>query len=441
MEDGCAPSCHKAVFQDVRAFQVLSDYLEEIRFFQPTVPLTQRLVKAVDTARSADLRRIREDKEQIEDDEDALLEGFQQLDTVQEYFSPPFQTSQQQTALQQHSIAEKLYYHLAFLAGNPKAKVGEALSIREAIVGGMSNSLGLSPHDELLAELNVEFDNWLSERGEFTMGWGKIILADNHRMYLEEFEVDEVVTDKPTKRVFIPRSKTQRTTSLRPEIVGQTPTLRLGDIAPDFTANTTEGPIQFHEWIADSWAVFFSYPEDFNPVSATELAEASRLKPEFEKRNAKMIGLSVEPEFHDRWAEDIREMMGTTLNFPLIADPDQKIAELYDMIHPDIGNVFTVRSVFVIGPDKKIKLMITYPASTGRNFDEILRVIDSLQLTAKYSVATPVNWKDGDDVIIVPSMSDEDAKARFPCGWKAPKPYLRITPQPGAGKEKSKAHS
>jgi thioredoxin-dependent peroxiredoxin len=207
--------------------------------------------------------------------------------------------------------------------------------------------------------------------------------------------------------------------------------LRLGDIAPDFTADTTEGPIRFHEWIGDGWAVLFSHPKDFTPVCTTELGYVARCKPDFEKRGVKVIGLSVDPTAsHQKWAEDIKETQGTALNFPVIADPDHKIAELYDMIHPEISDVFTVRSVFIIGPDKKIKLMITYPASTGRNFDEILRVIDSLQLTAKYSVATPVNWKDGDDVIIVPSLSDEAAKEKFPGGWRAPKPYLRITQQP-----------
>jgi alkyl hydroperoxide reductase subunit AhpC len=207
--------------------------------------------------------------------------------------------------------------------------------------------------------------------------------------------------------------------------------LRLGDLAPDFQADTTEGPISFHEWIGDSWAVLFSHPKDFTPVCTTELGYVARCKPDFEKRGVKVIGLSVDQtDSHKKWAEDIKETQGTALNFPVIADPDHKIAELYDMIHPEISDVFTVRSVFVIGPDKKIKLMITYPASTGRNFDEILRVIDSLQLTAKYSVATPVNWKDGDDVIIVPSLSDEAAKEKFPGGWRAPKPYLRITPQP-----------
>ena len=207
--------------------------------------------------------------------------------------------------------------------------------------------------------------------------------------------------------------------------------LRLGDIAPDFTADSTEGTINFHEWLGNSWGCLFSHPKDFTPVCTTELGEASRLKPEFEKRNVKVIGLSVDPsDSHKRWAEDIRETQGTALNFPVIADPDHKVAELYDMIHPEVSDVFTVRSVFIIGPDKKVKLMITYPASTGRNFDEILRVIDSLQLTAGYSVATPVNWKDGDDVIIVPSLSDEAAKEKFPDGWKTVKPYLRLVPQP-----------
>src|SRR5258705_6565856 len=207
--------------------------------------------------------------------------------------------------------------------------------------------------------------------------------------------------------------------------------LRLGDVAPDFTAETTEGPISFHQWIGDSWAVLFSHPKDFTPVCTTELGEASRLKPEFDPGNVKGVRLSVDQTHsHKRWAADIEETQGTALNFPVIADPDHKVAELYDMIHPEISDVFTVRSVFIIGPDKKVKLMITYPASTGRNFEEILRVIDSIQLTANYSVATPVNWKDGDDVIIVPSLSDEAAKEKFPAGWRAPKPYLRITPQP-----------
>ncbi|HUE80594.1 MAG TPA: peroxiredoxin [Pyrinomonadaceae bacterium] len=216
--------------------------------------------------------------------------------------------------------------------------------------------------------------------------------------------------------------------------------LRLGDTAPDFTAETTEGTINFHEWIGDSWACLFSHPKDFTPVCTTELGYMAKSKPEFEKRGVKVIGLSVDPtDSHKRWAEDIKETQGTALNFPVIADPDHKVAELYDMIHPEISDVFTVRSVFIIGPDKKIKLMITYPASTGRNFDEILRVVDSLQLTAKYSVATPVNWKDGEDVIIVPSLSDEDAKAKFPGGWRAPKPYLRITPQPNKAEKDSAA--
>jgi len=218
--------------------------------------------------------------------------------------------------------------------------------------------------------------------------------------------------------------------------------LRLGDVAPDFNAETTEGPISFHQWLGNSWGCLFSHPKDFTPVCTTELGEASRLKPEFEKRNVKVIGLSVDQtDSHKRWAEDIRETQGTALNFPVIADPDHKVAELYDMIHPEISDVFTVRSVFIVGPDKKVKLMITYPASTGRNFDEILRVIDSLQLTAGYSVATPVNWKDGDDVIIVPSLSDEAAKEKFPGGWKTLKPYLRVVPQPNKPHSKSAEQS
>jgi alkyl hydroperoxide reductase subunit AhpC len=218
--------------------------------------------------------------------------------------------------------------------------------------------------------------------------------------------------------------------------------LRLGDIAPDFTAETTEGTINFHEWLGNSWGCLFSHPKDFTPVCTTELGEASRLKPEFDRRNVKVIGLSVDPsDSHKRWAEDIRETQGTALNFPVIADADHKVAELYDMIHPEVSDVFTVRSVFLIGPDKKVKLMITYPASTGRNFDEILRVIDSLQLTAGYSVATPVNWKDGDDVIIVPSLSDEAAKEKFPGGWKTLKPYLRVVPQPNKQQTKTAEQS
>jgi len=208
--------------------------------------------------------------------------------------------------------------------------------------------------------------------------------------------------------------------------------LRLGDTAPDFTAQTTEGPIQFHEWIGDNWAVLFSHPKDFTPVCTTELGEVAKLKSEFDKRNVKVIGLSVDPlDSHHGWAKDIEETQGAALNFPVIADSDRKVSDLYDMIHPNANDTFTVRSVFVIGPDKKIKLTITYPASTGRNFEEILRVIDSLQLTSKYSVATPVNWKDGDDCIIVPAISDEDAKQKFPGGWKTLKPYLRVVAQPG----------
>ena len=207
--------------------------------------------------------------------------------------------------------------------------------------------------------------------------------------------------------------------------------LQLGDIAPDFTAQTTQGTINFHDWIGSGWAILFSHPKDFTPVCTTELGEASRLKPEFDKRNVKMLGLSVDPaDSHEKWAGDIKETQGHALNFPLIADADRKVSDLYGMIHPNANNTLTVRSVFIIDGQKKVRLMLTYPASTGRNFDEILRVIDSLQLTDKHSVATPVNWKRGEDVIIVPSLSDDDAKKKFPGGWKTLKPYLRVVPQP-----------
>ena len=207
--------------------------------------------------------------------------------------------------------------------------------------------------------------------------------------------------------------------------------IQIGDIAPDFTAETTEGPIQFHAWLGDKWGVLFSHPKDFTPVCTTELGEVARLKPEFEKRNCKVIGLSVDAaDSHKKWSEDIHETQGHAVNFPMIADADKKVANLYGMIHPNASDTATVRSVFIIGPDKKVKLMITYPASTGRNFVEILRVIDSLQLTSKHSVATPVNWKNGEDVIIVPSVSDEDAKKKFPEGFTTVKPYLRIVAQP-----------
>jgi alkyl hydroperoxide reductase subunit AhpC len=207
--------------------------------------------------------------------------------------------------------------------------------------------------------------------------------------------------------------------------------LQLGDIAPDFEAETTEGRIRFHEWLGNSWGVLFSHPKDFTPVCTTELGYTARLKPEFDRRGVKVMGLSVDPlDAHRRWSKDIEETQGTAPNFPMIADADRKIANLYGMIHPNASDTLTVRSAFVIGPDKKIKLSINYPASTGRNFDEILRVIDSLQLTAKHQVATPVNWKSGEDVIIVPSVSDEDARKKYPEGWKTLKPYLRIVPQP-----------
>jgi len=207
--------------------------------------------------------------------------------------------------------------------------------------------------------------------------------------------------------------------------------IRLGDEAPDFTADTTEGSISFHEWLGDSWGILFSHPKDFTPVCTTELGYVAKLKPEWDKRNVKVVGLSVDSsENHDAWSSDIEETQGTKVNFPLISDPDKKVSDLYDMIHPNASDTVTVRTVFIVGPDKKVKATLTYPQSAGRNFDEILRLVDSLQLSAGYSVSTPVNWKDGEDVIIQGTVSDEDAKSKFPKGWKAPKPYLRLTPQP-----------
>jgi alkyl hydroperoxide reductase subunit AhpC len=207
--------------------------------------------------------------------------------------------------------------------------------------------------------------------------------------------------------------------------------VRLGDDAPNFTAETTEGTVTLYDYLGDGWGLLFSHPKDFTPVCTTELGAFAKRKGEFDERGVKIIGVSVDSlESHQGWVGDIEETQGAALNYPLIADPDRKVADLYDMIHPNANDTLTVRSVFVIGPDKKVKLIITYPASTGRNIDEILRVIDSLQLTAKHSVATPVNWTDGDDVIIASSLSDEDAKAKFPEGWDAPKPYLRVVPQP-----------
>ena len=208
--------------------------------------------------------------------------------------------------------------------------------------------------------------------------------------------------------------------------------LRLGDVAPDFEAQTTEGPISFHKWIGDGWAILFSHPKDFTPVCTTELGYVARVKPEFERRNVQVIGLSVDPvDAHRQWAQDIKETQGYAPNYPIIADPEKKVANLYGMMHPAHDEVYTVRTVFVIDPQKKVRLMITYPQTTGRNFEEILRVVDSLQLTDSHKVATPVNWKQGQDVIIVTAVSDEEAKAKFPKGWKALKPYLRLTPQPG----------
>jgi thioredoxin-dependent peroxiredoxin len=216
--------------------------------------------------------------------------------------------------------------------------------------------------------------------------------------------------------------------------------LRINDEAPNFTAETTQGTIDFHEWIGDGWAILFSHPKDFTPVCTTELGYVARLEPEFKKRNTKVIGLSVDPVTnHSKWSADIEETQGHKVNYPMIGDPELKIAKLYDMLPADAGttsegrtaaNNATVRTVFVVGPDKKIKLMLIYPMTTGRNFDEVLRVLDSMQLTARQPVATPVNWKQGEDVIIVPAVSDEDAKTKFPEGWKTIKPYLRVTPQP-----------
>jgi|SRR5215831_834639 len=216
--------------------------------------------------------------------------------------------------------------------------------------------------------------------------------------------------------------------------------LRIGDDAPDFTADTTQGQLRFHEWIGNGWAILFSHPKDFTPVCTTELGYMAKLKPEFDKRNTKVMGLSIDPvSDHTRWVKDIEETQGAAVNYPLIGDHDLAVAKLYDMIHPNASGTSqgrtaadnaTVRSVFLIGPDKKIKAMFTYPMSTGRNFDEVLRVLDSLQLTAKHKVATPVNWKQGEDVIIVPSVSDAEAKEKFPNGWKSPKPYMRVVPQP-----------
>jgi len=207
--------------------------------------------------------------------------------------------------------------------------------------------------------------------------------------------------------------------------------VRIGDTAPDFEQDSTEGRIKFHDFIGDSWCILFSHPKDFTPVCTTELGYMAKLKPEFDKRNTKIIALSVDKvDDHKKWAGDIEETQGAKLNYPLLADSDRKVSNLYDMIHPNANDTLTVRSVFIIGPDKKVKLMITYPASTGRNFDEVLRVLDSLQLTANHKVATPVNWKNGEDCIVVPSLSDDEAKKLFPKGFKTVKPYLRVTPQP-----------
>ena len=210
-----------------------------------------------------------------------------------------------------------------------------------------------------------------------------------------------------------------------------TMTIRLGDTAPDFTAETTEGTIKFHEWLGDGWGILFSHPKDYTPVCTTELGRVANLKGEFDKRNVKVIAVSVDPlESHKGWIKDINETQSCTMNYPIIADPDRNVATIYGMIHPNALDNLTVRSVFIIGPDKKVKLQLTYPASTGRNFDEIMRVIDSLQLTANYQVATPADWKQGDECVVVPAIKTEDIPAKFPKGFKEVKPYLRMTPQP-----------
>jgi thioredoxin-dependent peroxiredoxin len=233
----------------------------------------------------------------------------------------------------------------------------------------------------------------------------------------------------------------RRATTSTATVTPATPTIpRINDTAPNFTADTTQGTINFHEWIGDGWAILFSHPKDFTPVCTTELGYMAGLQPEFRKRNCKIIGLSVDPVTnHSKWAVDIEETQGHKVNYPMIGDPELKIAKLYGMLPAEAGDTSegrtpadnaTVRTVFVVGPDKKIKLQLSYPMSTGRNFDEVLRVVDSLQLTARHKVATPVNWRPGNDVIILPSVSEDEARQRFPGGWKAPKPYLRIVPQP-----------
>ena len=207
--------------------------------------------------------------------------------------------------------------------------------------------------------------------------------------------------------------------------------LQLGQTAPDFEAETTEGRLKFHEWLGDSWGVLFSHPKDFTPVCTTELGRVAALKGEFDRRNTKLLGLSVDSvESHERWAVDIADVTGTQINFPMIGDPDRRISTLYDMIHPNVSDTFTVRSLFIVGPDNRVKLTLTYPASTGRSFEEILRALDALQLTADYSVATPSDWRHGDEVVIAPTVTDEDALKKFPKGFVTKKPYFRVTPQP-----------
>jgi thioredoxin-dependent peroxiredoxin len=254
-----------------------------------------------------------------------------------------------------------------------------------------------------------------------------------------EYAAEKSRKDDDTKQKRAPRD--DRAAS--PVALPQTPWVRLGDKAPDFTQDSTQGPIHLYEWMGDTWAVLFSHPADFTPVCTTELGMVARLKPEFETRNVKVIGLSVDPLFrHDMWAHDIAQTQGVELNFPLLADADRKVAQLYDMIHPNAHATETVRSVFIIDPKKTVRLILTYPAETGRNFDELLRVIDSLQLADNHKVATPANWKPGEDVVILPSVSNTEAAELFPRGYKELKPYLRVTPQPNfepPGQEPSRA--
>jgi thioredoxin-dependent peroxiredoxin len=282
-------------------------------------------------------------------------------------------------------------------------------------------------HDPAVAELHLEHAIALIVPHRTNRTGADFFPIHTLRLYLTSgitlCKTGSLLIKNPASKVFDPIDKHRR------PIVA---TLRLGDIAPDFTQESTHGTIKFHQWAGNNWVVLFSHPKDFTPVCTTELGYTAKLKSEFDKRGVKAIAVSVDPlDSHHKWIGDIEETQNTKLNFPILADADKKVSNLYDMIHPNANDTLTVRSVFIIDPNKKIRTTLTYPASTGRNFDEILRVIDSLQLTDRYSVATPVNWKDGDDVVIVPSIQDPEViKQKFPKGYKAVKPYLRITPQP-----------